>query len=146
MAEKTPQTYANHARIHPPFHFFLAPGSIVLLILTIVNVVRHYRRLDAWILILMGVLFFVAVFLIRLNPLRAQDRLIRLEERLRLQALLSAELGSRLDELTESQLIALRFASDNELPGLVAKVLADKMQSKDIKKAIVTWRADTFRV
>ena len=146
MAEKTPQTYANHARIHPPFHFFLAPGSIVLLILTIVNVVRHYRRLDAWILLLMGVLFFVAVFLIRLNPLRAQDRLIRLEERLRLQALLSAELGSRLDELTESQLIALRFASDNEVPGLVAKVLADKMQSKDIKKAIVTWRADTFRV
>jgi|ERR1700689_4777501 hypothetical protein len=146
MAEKTPQTYANHARIHPPFHFFLAPGSIVLLILTIVNVVRHYRRLDAWILLLMGLLFFVAVFLIRLNPLRAQDRLIRLEERLRLQALLSAELGSRLDELTESQLIALRFASDNELPGLVAKVLSANMQSKDIKKAIVTWRADTFRV
>ena len=86
------------------------------------------------------------MFLIRLNPLRVQDRLIRLEERLRLQALLSAELSSRIDELTESQLIALRFASDNELPGLVAKVLADKMQSKDIKKAIVTWRADTFRV
>jgi hypothetical protein len=146
MAEKTPQTYANHARIHPPFHFFLAPGSIVLLILTVINVVYHYRRLDAWILLLMGVLFFVAVFLIRLNPLRAQDRLIRLEERLRLQALLSAELGSRLDELTESQLIALRFASDNELPGLVAKVLSANMQSKDIKKAIVTWRADTFRV
>ena len=146
MAEKTPQTYANHARVHPPFHFVLAPGSIVLLILTIVNVVRHYQRLDAWILLLMGLLFFVAVFLIRLNPLRAQDRLIRLEERLRLQALLSAELGSRLDELTESQLIALRFASDNELPGLVAKVLSANMQSKDIKKAIVTWRADTFRV
>jgi Family of unknown function (DUF6526) len=146
MAEKTQQTYANHTRFHPPFHFFLAPGSIVLLILTIVNVVRHYRRLDAWILLLMGALFFVAVFLIRLNPLRAQDRLIRLEERLRLQALLSAELSSRLDELTESQLIALRFASDGELPRLVARVLADKMQSKDIKKAIVTWRADTFRV
>lgn len=146
MAEKTPQTYANHARFHPPFHFFLAPGSIVLLILTIVNVVRHYRRLDAWILLLMGVLFFVAVFLIRLNPLRAQDRLIRLEERLRLRALLSAELTPRIDELTESQLIALRFASDNELPGLVAKVLAERMQSKDIKKAIVTWRADNFRV
>ena len=146
MAEKTPQTYANHARFHPPFHFFLAPGSIVLLILTIINVVRHYRRLDAWILLLMGVLFFVAVFLLRSNPLRAQDRLIRLEERLRLQALLSAELASRINDLTESQLIALRFASDDELPGLVAKVLAEKMQSKDIKKAIVTWRADTFRV
>src|ERR1700678_4055272 len=146
MAEKTPQTYANYVRIHPPFHFFLAPGSIVLLILTVINVVYHYRRLDAWILLLMGVLFFLAVFLLRLNPLRAQDRLIRLEERLRIQALLSAVFVSRMDELTESQLIALRFASDNELPGLVAKVLADKMQSKHIKKAIVTWRADTFRV
>ena len=145
MAETT-QTYANHTRFHPPFHFFLAPGSIVLLVLTIINVIYHYRRLDAWILLLMGVLFFVAVFLLRLNPLRAQDRVIRLEERLRLQALMSAELASRINDLTESQLIALRFASDNELPGLVAKVLAEKMQSKDIKKAIVTWRADTFRV
>ncbi len=142
----TPQTYANHTRFHPPFHFFLAPGSIVLLILTIVNVVRHYHRLDAWILLLMGALFFVAVFLIRLNPLRAQDRLIRLEERLRLEALLSAELSERIGELTESQLIALRFASDQELPALVEKVLAAKMPAKDIKKAIVTWRADTFRV
>src|SRR5579859_5898869 len=74
LAEKTPQTYANHARFHPPFHFFLAPGSIVLLILTIVNVIYHYQRLEAWILLLMGVLFFVAVFLLRSNPLRAQDR------------------------------------------------------------------------
>jgi hypothetical protein len=146
LAESTQQTFANHTRFHPPFHFFLAPGSIVLLILTIVNVVRHYRQLEAWILVLLGILFFVAVFLIRVNPLRAQDRLIRLEERLRLETLLSAELRSRIEELTESQLIALRFASDNEVPGLVAKVLAAKMPAKDIKKAIVTWRADMFRV
>jgi len=146
MAEKTPQTFANHTRFHPPFHFFLGPGSFVLLILTVVNVVQHYRQLEAWILLLIGILFLVAVFLIRLNPLRAQDRLIRLEERLRLQALLSPELTRRIGELTESQLIALRFASDQELPALVAKVLAARMQSKDIKKAIVTWRADTFRV
>jgi hypothetical protein len=146
MAEKTPQTYANHARMHPPFHFFLGPGSFILLILTVVNVIRHYDRLDAWILVLLGILFPVAVVLIRVNSLRVQDRVIRLEERLRLQALLSAELGERLEELTESQLIALRFASDNELPGLVAKALAAKMPAKEIKKAIVTWRPDTFRV
>ncbi len=146
MAEKLPQTYANHARFHPPFHFFLAPGSFVLLILTVVNVVRHVRRLDAWILLLLGILFLVAVFLIRLNALRVQDRLIRLEERLRLQALLSSELSPRIAELTESQLIALRFAADSELPALVAKVLAANMGSKDIKQAIVTWRGDTFRV
>ena len=146
MAQNTPQSYTNHARLHPPFHFFLVPGSMVLLVLTIINVVQRYREFEAWILLVIGILFFPAVFLIRTNPLRAQDRLIRLEERLRLNALLSAELSSRIDELTESQLIALRFASDKEVPGLVAKVLAEKMKSKEIKQAIVTWRADTFRV
>jgi Family of unknown function (DUF6526) len=145
MAE-TPQTYANHARFHPPFHFFLAPGGLVLLILTVVNVVRNYQRLDAWILLLIGILFPVATFLLRANPLRVQDRLIRLEERLRLQALVSTELAARIGELTESQLIALRFASDAEVPALAAKVLAEKMQPRDIKKAIVAWRADMFRV
>jgi len=146
LAEKTPQTFANHARTHPPFHFFVLPGGLVLLILTVINVIRHYDRLDAWILLWIGLLFPVAALLIRTNALRVQDRLIRLEERLRLEALLSAELSARIGELTESQLIALRFASDNELPALVAKVLAAKMQSKEIKQAIVTWRPDTFRV
>jgi putative exporter of polyketide antibiotics len=146
MAEKTPQTFANHTRFHPPFHFFLGPGSMILLILTVVNVIRHYQRLEAWILALMGLLFLIAVFLLRLNALRVQDRLIRLEERLRMEALLSAELSARIGELTESQIIALRFASDQELPALVAKALAAKMQPKEIKQAIVAWRADTFRV
>jgi len=146
MADTVPQSYANHTRMHPPFHFFLLPGTLVLLILTIVNVVRHNHRLDSWILLLIGVLFPVAVVLIRVNALRVQDRLIRLEERLRLQALLPEELSPRILELTESQLVALRFASDGELPGLVAKVLAAKTPAKDIKKAIVTWRSDTFRV
>lgn len=146
MAEKIPQTFANHTRFHPPFHFFLVPGALVLLILTIVNVILHYRQLEAWILLWMGILFFVAVTLIRTNALRVQDRVIRLEERLRLEALLSEELSARMGELTESQLIALRFASDDELPALVTKVLARQMQPKDIKEAVVAWRADTFRV
>lgn len=146
MAENVTQTYANHTRWHPPFHFFLGPGSMVLLILTIINVVRRYHQLNAWILLLIGVLFLVAVFLIRTNALRVQDRLIRLEERLRLQAVLSGELRSRIGELTESQLIALRFASDQEVSALVERTLSAKMPARDIKKAIVTWRADTFRV
>jgi hypothetical protein len=146
MAEKLPQSYANHARFHPPFHFVLIPGILALLILGVVNVVRHYHRLDAWMLLLVGILFFLAAFLLRTNPLRVQDRLIRLEERLRLQALLSGELSARIGELTESQLVALRFASDEELPALVGRVLAAKTPAKDIKKSIATWRADTFRV
>jgi hypothetical protein len=146
MAENTLQTYANHTRWHPPFHFFLGPGSMLLLILAIVNVVRHYERLDAWILMLLGILFLAAVLLIRINPLRVQDRVIRLEERQRLQALASAELALRIGELTEAQLVALRFASDEELPALAAKALVANMKAADIKKTIVTWRPDTFRV
>jgi len=142
----TEQTYANHTRLHPPFHFFLAPGALMLLILAIINVFRHYLHLDAWILLLVAVLFFAALFLVRLYPLRAQDRIIRLEERLRLEAVLSTEFVPRIRELTEAQLIALRFASDRELPALVEKTLTAKMPARDIKKAIVTWRADTFRV
>jgi hypothetical protein len=146
MAEKLPQTYANHTRFHPPFHFFLAPGSIALIVLTGVNVYRHSSELEAWILLLMAVLFFAAAFLVRTYPLKAQDRVIRLEERLRMQTALSSALASRIPELTEAQLIALRFASDSELPGLVEKVLAAKMPAREIKKSIAVWRADTFRV
>lgn len=146
MAEKLPQTYANHARFHPPFHFFLAPGALVLFVLTVVNVFRHASQLDAWILLLMATLFFTALFLIRLNPLKVQDRLICLEERLRLQSILSAPLAQRIPELTEAQLIALRFASDGELPALVEKALAAQMPAREIKKNIVVWRPDTFRV
>jgi len=146
MAEKLPQTYANHTRFHPPFHYFLAPGTLVLIVLTVVNVFRHYSQLDAWILLLTAILFFTAVFLVRSYPLKAQDRIIRLEERLRLQTVLSGVLARRIPELTEPQLIALRFASDSELPALVEKALAAKMPAREIKKAIVAWRADTFRV
>jgi len=146
MAEKLPQTYANHARWHPPFHFFLMPCGIAVSIMSIVNVVKHYDLLEAWILLVLGIMTPVAVLLIRVNPLRAQDRLIRLEETLRLEALLNEPLRSRIGELKESQLVALRFACDAEIPGLVEKTLKGNMQSKDIKKAIVTWRADTFRV
>ncbi len=146
MAEKLPQTYANHVRTHPPFHFFLMPATLVLLILTIVNVVRHYGALESWILLLIGLMAPVAILLIRINPLKVQDRLIRLEERQRCQALLPEQLKSRFGELTEAQIVALRFASDAELAGLIEKTLNSKLPGKDIKKAIVTWRADVFRV
>jgi len=146
MAEKLPQSYANHVRFHPPFHFFLIPGALVALILSIVNVVRHYDRLDAWILLLIGILFPLATLITRMYAARVQDRLIRLEERLRLRALLSAELNPRIEELTEPQLVALRFASDEELASLAEKAWTSSMAPKDIKKAIVRWRSDTFRV
>lgn len=146
MAQQVSQTYKNHTRLHAPFHFFLAPGSLVLIALTVVNVVRHSSRLDAWILLLMAILFFMALFLVRSYPLKAQDRIIRLEERLRLQSILPAPLSQRIPELTEAQLIALRFASDSELPLLVEKAIAEKMPARQIKQSILRWRADSFRV
>lgn len=146
MAEKLPQTFANHVRLHPPFHFFLLPLAGIVAILGIVNVVRHYESLEAWVVLLLAVMAPVAVLLIRINPLRAQDRVIRLEERLRLAAVLKEPLKSRIGELTEPQLVALRFASDSELPGLVEKALSGKMSNKAIKQAIANWRADNFRV
>jgi hypothetical protein len=146
MAEKVPQTRANHVRLHPPFHFFLMPAALVLLILTIINVVKHSDLLESWILLLIGVITPIAFLLIRVNPLRAQDRVIRLEERLRLAALLNEPLKSRIGELTEPQLVALRFASDAEVAALMEKALKEQMKSADIKKAVVSWRADLFRV
>ena len=146
MAEQLPQTYANHVRWHAPFHFFLMPAALIALILGIVNIVRHSDTLEAWIVLLLCVMAPVATLLIRINPLRAQDRVIRLEERLRLAGLLNEPLRGRIPDLTESQLVALRFASDAEVSGLVEKALASKMASGEIKKAIVNWRADTFRV
>jgi hypothetical protein len=88
----------------------------------------------------------VAAPLIRINALKAQDRVIRLEERMRLASILNEPLKSRIVELTEPQLIALRFCSDAELPGLVDKSLNNRLSPADIKKSIVNWRPDTFRV
>jgi Family of unknown function (DUF6526) len=146
MAEKIPQTYANHTRTHPPFHFFLMPATLALLVMTVINVIRRPDPLESWILLLIGVMAPVFVLLIRINPLRVQDRLICLEERQRYEALLPPGLKARTGELKESQIVALRFASDAELPALVEKTISSKMAGKDIKKAIVIWRADLFRV
>ena len=146
MAEKIPQTFANHVRLHPPFHFFVLPMTATAFVLAVINVVRHYDLLSAWAIVTMAAAGVVAAFLIRINALKAQDRVIRLEERLRLRDLLNEPLRSRIPDLSESQLIAIRFASDGEVAGIVEKALANGMEAKDIKKAIVHWRADTFRV
>ena len=146
MAERTPQSYANHTKLDPPFHFVLLPTLLLLSILTITNVIRHYDVLTAWILVV-GMLALVNVsFRTRIYSLKVQDRLIRLEERLRLSSILSEPLRSRIGELTESQLVAIRFASDAEVPALVQKALAESLKNRDIKRAIVAWRADYFRV
>ena len=142
----TPQTFANHTRWHAPFHFFLVPVMILNVIWSIVQLVR-YPDWDRAVWVLVSLALVVLTALVRLNPLRAQDRLIRLEEQLRYQRLLPAALAARCAGLSPGQVVALRFASDAELEGLVTRVLGGEISKpRDIKKAIREWRPDTFRV
>ena len=145
MAEKKPQTFANHARLDPLFHFFVLPVFVLSTLAAIVLFLWHPSLHSAWRFVLLTA-STVAVFKIRLYTLRVQDRVIRLEERLRLASLLPESSRSRIPEFTESQLIALRFASDVEVAKLAERALAEKLSAADIKKAIQTWRPDYWRV
>jgi hypothetical protein len=89
---------------------------------------------------------FVPFFKLRMYPLRVQDRVIRLEERLRLQALAPAQWHSQIYRLTEDQLIGLRFAADDEVVELAKQALEHHLNRKQIKERIQNWRADNFRV
>ena len=141
MGEKVPQTFANHTRFDPIFHFFMAPVSTALLIWAIAHLVRHpNHETIAW--LAATLLIFLTIFKARSYALKAQDRVIRLEESMRLAKLSAATVPT----LTERQLIALRFASDAELPALAEKAAAGSLTSKQIKQAIQTWRPDYFRV
>lgn len=152
MAEKKPQTLANHVRFDPPFHFYLIPIFGIALIFSLIHFFAHithgsiFDHIHAFLLILLAVAFLLLLLKTRLYALRVQDRVIRLEERLRLTQLLPEPLRSRIPELTEDQLIGLRFASDAEIPKLVERTLKENLSRADIKKAIQTWRPDYWRV
>jgi len=152
MAEKKPQTFANHSRFDPLFHFFVGPVLILGVILALVHFFYHLPHSDfrenfhAFLIILLALALLTMALKERLYALKVQDRVIRLEERLRLSQLLSEPLRSRIPELTEDQLIGLRFASDAEVPKLVERALNEKLSRKEIKKAIQNWRPDYWRV
>jgi uncharacterized protein DUF6526 len=143
MAET--QSLKSHTMWDPPFHFFLGPVGFILLILSIVDVVRNPSP-RAGIYVLVMLWLNVLVFKTRTYSLKVQDRLIRLEERLRLAAILPPALQPRIGELSVDQLIGLRFACDAELPGLVEKCLGGNWNRKQIKEGIKTWKPDTWRV
>jgi hypothetical protein len=145
MANTTSQSYAHHTRRDPPFHFFLVPLSIAAIILSVNLLVRHQRMASIlWVLLAIGLLG--TAMKARSYALKVQDRIIRLEERLRLALLVPEAARARIGELTESQLVALRFASDAELPGLATRALNEGLTSKQIKSSIQSWRPDYFRV
>ena len=141
-----PQSLQNHARYVPGYHFVLFGILFVNLILRVIETIRHPGWMNAW-TIVMAVAFILMWWYLREFPKRAQDRVIRLEERLRLGRLLPAEYRPRLNEFTTSQLIALRFASDEELPALAVRVLTEGITGRRaIKELIRQWRADTLRM
>jgi hypothetical protein len=139
------QSATNHTRLVPGFHFVAGTLTIVLLGWTLYRLVT-VRSLDALLGALIGVLLMLDFYYIRAFPLAVQDRLIRLEERLRLASLLPRELQARAGEFTAEQLIGLRFASDGELPALAARTLNERIGTRAaIKALVVNWRADHMR-
>jgi cell division protein ZapA (FtsZ GTPase activity inhibitor) len=142
------QSFKNHTRWDPPMHFFVLPLLLVNLAFAVTYCVRHWpdhAKLSLW-WIVMSIVFIVLAVNSRVKTLKAQDRIIRLEEKLRMAALLPADEFARTKALTEAQFVALRFASDDELPALVKRTLDQNLDSKQIKESINSWRPDYFRV
>ena len=148
MSKSSPQNLKNHGRIDPLVH-------VVLLLVLIANLVFagfhiwHHRSdtliSSAWYLAL-SLLVFIPFAKMRSYPLKVQDRVIRLEERLRLQALAPAEWHAQIYRLTEDQLIGLRFAADDEVVELAKQALEENLNRKQIKERIQSWRADYWRI
>lgn len=139
------QNFENHAKFVPAFHFFILPVFLLNVIWSIYRLIQSFSVESARSLLL-ALAFFLLSFYARIFALTVQDRLIRLEMRLRMQQLLPQELRSRIPDFTIDQLVALRFASDAELPGLCRKVLDEKLtHRKVIKKMVQNWQPDLLR-
>ena len=140
-----PQSLSNHARFVPGFHFLLAALLLIVLGWQISLLVK-YPGVPAGVGVILAVSLILMYAYMRSFVVTVQDRVIRLEERLRMAALLPAELKPRIPEFSPRQLVALRFASDAELPALAKRVLDEKItDQKEIKKLIMEWRADYLR-
>lgn len=143
--ERKPQTYANHVKWDPPFHFFLVPVAVAQVIVAVIHLFRFPGLGSVWLLVL-SLAFLVTIGRTRAYGTGVQDRVIRLEERLRLSQVLQEPLRSRIGELSDRQLVGLRFASDSELPALVQRTLDEKLGLGDIKKTVTNWRPDYSRI
>src|SRR5258708_1782213 len=144
MAEPV-QSFKSHARWLPAFHFFTIPVLLVNFLNEVRHLIGQQTLHNAWMAVFAAALLTLG-FLSRTQTLTVQDRLIRLEMRLRLRGLLPADMHPAIDNLTHRQMVALRFASDAELAGLVRDVADGKLQtSKDIKGRIKNWQSDWLR-
>ena len=142
----TVQNYKNHARLIPAFHFFVLPVLLANVVHSLV-IAWGGPSLGTGFGVLVALALFMTAILARTQALKAQDRVIRLEMRLRLHKVLPADMHSRIYELTPEHLIGLRFAGDAELPELVRKALDGTLATtKSVKQAVTDWQADHLRV
>jgi hypothetical protein len=140
------QSFSNHAKWFPPFHFFAAPILLANLIWSFFRLKPSGYSAYSIFSVFVAAALLVTLFAARIMALRVQDRVIRLEERLRYQRLLPADLQNRIDDFTIGQIVSLRFASDAELPALARKVFDEKLnERKVIKQLIKVWRPDDLR-
>ena len=142
------QNFKNHARLDPPYHFFIVVvlvANFITMIVQAFHMWHHHPFMAVWRVVVALALLLLA-FKARSYPLAAQDRVIRLEERLRFQALLPADDLAKTSQLSIGQIVALRFVSDDELPGVVHRALAENLTPKQIKATIKDWRGDYTRV
>jgi hypothetical protein len=139
------QTYKTHIRWFPPFHFFVMPVLLINVFVSGWLLYRSPSRLGTWELIVAIALVMTALTA-RVMVVAVQDRVIRLEMRLRMRELLPADLQARIGELTREQCVGLRFASDAELPALVRRVLSGELKTtREIKKQVAQWQGDYLR-
>ncbi|MCW5960079.1 MAG: hypothetical protein KIS76_07940 [Pyrinomonadaceae bacterium] len=144
MAET--QTFKNHVRWHVPHHFIVTPILLFNFIFAIVRVVQDFN-IDRIAYLILAIGLLIMGILVRLNSLTVQNRLIRLEERLRYEKILPEDLNLKAQNLKTNQMIALRFASDEELPLLIERTLNGEFEkTSQIKREIKNWRADHLRV
>jgi len=142
----TEQNFANHTKFLPPFHFFVLPVMFINFGWSIYQWKVTGFSLDGLERVLLAAALLVGFISARTMALKVQDRVIRLEEQLRYERVLPADLKARIAEFTVAQLISLRFASDAELPALARSVLDNKIdQRKAIKQMVKNWRPDYLR-
>ncbi|SPE18980.1 conserved hypothetical protein [Candidatus Sulfotelmatomonas gaucii] len=145
MSKSAPQSFKSHGRFDPLYHFFLTWIFLANVVIAIVYAVHHLCFYSVWVVV-MSIAAFLLLFKLRTYPLKVQDRVIRLEERLRLQALAPEEWHTQIYRLTEDQLIGLRFAADDEVVELAKQALEHNLNRKQIKQRIKDWRPDYWRV
>ena len=145
MSNSAPQNLKTHVRWDPPYHLILGLVLLANIVYAVVHLWRQTNISSAWYLVL-SFIVFIPFFKLRMYSLKVQDRVIRLEERMRLQALAPAEWHSQIYRLSEDQLIGLRFAADDEVVELAKQALEHNLNRKQIKERIKDWRADNWRI